>query len=196
MTCDSNNLAQVLYQDESLVELIGDVICAKKKCRGEKCVYLTSFEEINKITHQCKQCKACSHLLNVRFSDQKPCVTLFGQTALEKRQSRITKKGNSRLQCDSTSAIQNSPREKQTKLILNLFQKRQRYYLIWNNRVTLLLSLLLEHKFTFLLFSNFSPSDNTLLYSQNNAIYSLQNRNTVDFGPWSRFSSFERKGSR
>ena len=78
LTSDSNNLAQVLYQDQITVELIGDAICSNKKCRGEKCVYLTSFEEINKSTYQCKQCKACSHLLNIAFKDQKPCVTLFG----------------------------------------------------------------------------------------------------------------------
>ena len=80
MTFDSNILAQVLYQDQSLVELIGDVIRPNKKRRGEKSVYITSFEEINKSTYQCKQCKACSHVLNIPFKDQKPCVTLFGWT--------------------------------------------------------------------------------------------------------------------
>ena len=77
MTSDSNILAQVLYQDQSIVQLIGYVSCPNKKCRGEKCVYLTSFEEFNTSTYQCKQCKACSHLLNLPFKDQKPCVTLF-----------------------------------------------------------------------------------------------------------------------
>ena len=51
MTFDSNILAQVLYQDQKLVELIGDVICPNKKCRGEKSVYITSFEELNKSTY-------------------------------------------------------------------------------------------------------------------------------------------------
>ena len=68
------------YQDQSIVQLIGDVICPNKKCRGEKCVYLTSFEEINKSTYQCKQCKACNHVLNFPFKDQKSCVTFFGWT--------------------------------------------------------------------------------------------------------------------
>ena len=80
MTSDSNILAQVLYQYQSIVQVIGDVICSNKKCRGEKCVYLTSFEEINKRTYQCKQCKACSHVLDIPFKDQKPCVTLFRWT--------------------------------------------------------------------------------------------------------------------
>ena len=78
MTSDSNIFAQVLYQAQSTVELIGDVICSNKKCRGEYCVYLTSFEEFNKSTYQCKQCKSCSHVLKIPFKEQKPCVTLFG----------------------------------------------------------------------------------------------------------------------
>ena len=52
MTSDSNILVQVLHQDQSIVELIGDVICPNKKCRGENCVYLTIFEEINKNTYE------------------------------------------------------------------------------------------------------------------------------------------------
>ena len=78
MTCDSNSLAQVLYPDQSIEELIGDVIFPNGKCRGEKCVYLTSFEEINKSTYECKQCKACTHELKIPFKDQKACVNLFG----------------------------------------------------------------------------------------------------------------------
>ena len=80
MISDSNILAQVLYQDQNIVELIGGVICPNRKCGGEKCVYLTSFEEINKSNYECKQFKACSHVLNIPFKDQKPCVTLFGWT--------------------------------------------------------------------------------------------------------------------
>ena len=89
MTFDSNVLAQVLYQDQSIVELIGDVICPNKKCRGEKRVYTTSFEEINKSTYQCKQCKACSHVLNIPFKDQEPCLTLFGWTYCFKKKTKL-----------------------------------------------------------------------------------------------------------
>ena len=80
MTSVSNILAQVLYQDQSIVQFIGDVICPNKKCRGEKCVYLTNFDGINRSSYECKQCKACSHVLSIPFKDQKPCVTLFGWT--------------------------------------------------------------------------------------------------------------------
>ena len=80
MTSDSNIFAQLLYEDQSIVQIIGEVICPNKKFRGEKCVYLTSFEEINESTYLCKQCKACSHVLIIPFKDQKPCVTSFGWT--------------------------------------------------------------------------------------------------------------------
>ena len=80
MTSDSNILDQVVYQDQSIVELTGDVICPNKKSRGEKSVYISNFEEINKSTYDCNQCKACTHVLNIPFKDQKPCVSLFGST--------------------------------------------------------------------------------------------------------------------
>ena len=89
MTFDSNILAQVLYQDQSTVELIGDVICPMKKCRGEKSVYITRFEEITKSTYQCKQCKACSHVPNILFKDQKPCVILFGWTYCFRKKTKL-----------------------------------------------------------------------------------------------------------
>ena len=127
MTFDSNILIQVLYQDQSIVELIGDVICPNKNCRGEKCVYLTSFEEINKNTYQCKQCKPCSHVLNIPFKDQKPCVTLFGRTYC------FTKIANLDYQKKKLSPLMQQYihqsklyTTKQRKLILNLFQKRPR----------------------------------------------------------------------
>ena len=89
MTFDSNILAQVLYQDQSIVELIGDVTCPNKKCRGEKSVYVTSIEEINKSTYECKQSKACSHVLNIPFKDQKPCVTLFGWNYCFRKKTKL-----------------------------------------------------------------------------------------------------------
>ena len=89
MTSDSNILAQLLYQDQSIVELIGDVICPNKKCRGEKSVYITSFEEINKSTYEYKQCKACTHVLNIPFKDQKPSVTLFGWTYCFRKKTKL-----------------------------------------------------------------------------------------------------------
>ena len=89
MTSDSNILAQVLYQDHNIVELIGDAISPNKKCRGEKSAYITSFEGINKSTYECKQCKGCIHVLNVPFKDQKPCVTLFCWTYCFRKKKKL-----------------------------------------------------------------------------------------------------------
>ena len=55
-------------------ETIGDVFCPT--CRTEKCVYIST----NKTTsfYDCKKCKACCHVLNIPFEDQKPTIMLFG----------------------------------------------------------------------------------------------------------------------
>ena len=89
ITSDYNILVQVFYQDQNIVQLIGDMICPHKKCRGEKCVNLTMFEGINKSPNQCKQCKACSHMLKTPFKDRKPCVTLFCCTYCFRKKTKL-----------------------------------------------------------------------------------------------------------
>ena len=196
MTCDSNILAQVFYQDQSIVKLIGDVIRPIKKCRGEKGVYLTSLEEINKNTYECKQCKSCSHVFSIHFKDQKPYVNFFGWIFCFRKNTKLIyqteKLSTLRWQYFHQSRFSSTKAEEPTNKPV---PKRQRYYRIWNNRVRLILSVLLQHIFTFSSSSNFSQTDNTLLYNQQKAIYSFQQRNTVDFGLWSWFSSSESKGS-
>ena len=51
---------------------IGDVYCPT--C--PKCVYVST----NKMTsfYDCKKCKACCHVSNIPFKDQKPTILLFG----------------------------------------------------------------------------------------------------------------------
>ena len=90
MTSDEKKsvLAQVVYQDQIIVELIGDVICPNK-CRVGTCVYLTNFEEPNKNTYKCKQCKGCSYVLNIPLRDHKPCVTLFGWTYCFRKKTKL-----------------------------------------------------------------------------------------------------------
>ena len=63
-----------LCVDYKVREIIGDVYCPT--CRNEKCVYLST----NKTTsfYDCKKCKACCHVLNIPFKDQKPTIVLFG----------------------------------------------------------------------------------------------------------------------
>ena len=56
------------------IKTIGDVYCPT--CRNENCVYLST----NKTTsfYDCKKCKACCHVSNILFKDQKPTIMLFG----------------------------------------------------------------------------------------------------------------------
>ena len=128
----SNNLAQVLYQDQSIVQLIGDVICPNRKCRGEKSLYLTSFEEINKSTYQCKQCKACSHVLNIPFKDQKPWVTLFGWTYCFRKKTKSDYQKNKvsprMRQCISQSKLATTEAEEAN---IEPVPKKQRHYHIY-----------------------------------------------------------------
>ena len=183
MISGSNILAQVLYQDQSKVQLIRDVTCPNRKCRGEKCVYLTSFEEINKNTYQCKQCRACSHVLKNPFKDQKPCVTLFGWTYCFRKKTKpdFQKEKLSPLmrQCISQSILSSTKADAANN---ELVQKEQRYYQIWNNRVTLLLSVLLQHKITFLsIFQTFLQVQHALLQSTQ---YNLQCPTREKSGFW------------
>ena len=61
-------------RSKSVQEVIGDVYCPT--CRNEKCVYIST----NKTTsfYDCKKCKACCHVLNIPFKEQKPTIMLFG----------------------------------------------------------------------------------------------------------------------
>ena len=63
-----------LCMDNKVWETIGDVYCAT--CGNEKCVYIST----NKTTkfYDSKKWKACCHVLNVPFKDQKPTIMLFG----------------------------------------------------------------------------------------------------------------------
>ena len=63
-----------LCVDNRVREIIGDVYCPT--CRNEKCVYLSSNETTS--FYDCKKCKACCHVLNIPFKDQKPTIMLFG----------------------------------------------------------------------------------------------------------------------
>ena len=69
---------------------------------------------------------------------------------------------------------------------MNLLRKRQRYYHIWNNRVMLLLSVLLQHILTFLsIFQTFLQLT-TRSFTINAMPYSVSKNGTqwiLDFGP-------------
>ena len=56
------------------IKTIGDVYCPT--CRNEKCVYFSTNKTLS--FYDCKKCKACFHVLNIPFKDQKPTIMLFG----------------------------------------------------------------------------------------------------------------------
>ena len=63
-----------LCVDNKVRETIGDVYCPT--CRNEKCVYISTNKTFS--FYDCKKCKACCHVLNIPFGDQKPTIMLFG----------------------------------------------------------------------------------------------------------------------
>ena len=60
--------------DNKVQKNIEDEYCPL--CRNEKCAYIST----NKMTsfYECKNNKACCHVLNIPFKDQKPTIMLFG----------------------------------------------------------------------------------------------------------------------
>ena len=62
-----------LCVEKKVREIIGDVYCPTS--RFEKCIYIST----NKTTsfYDCKKWKACCHVLNFPFEDQKPTIMLF-----------------------------------------------------------------------------------------------------------------------
>ena len=69
---------------------------------------------------------------------------------------------------------------------MNLLQKRQRYYLTWINRVTLLLAVSLQHIFTFLFIFQTFPTLTTRSFTNNTMQFTVSNNGTqwiLDFGP-------------
>ena len=56
------------------IKTIGDVYCPT--CRNENCVYISTNKTTN--FYGFKKCKACCHVLNILFKDQKPTIMLFG----------------------------------------------------------------------------------------------------------------------
>ena len=71
-------LQSTKYRKEELCEdnikAIGDVYCPT--CRNEKCVYISTKKTTS--FYDSKKCKACCHVLNIPFKNQKPTFMLFG----------------------------------------------------------------------------------------------------------------------
>ena len=63
-----------LCVDKKVREIIGDVYCPTS--RFEKCIFISNKKTTS--FYDCKKCKACCHVLNIPFKDQKPTIMLFG----------------------------------------------------------------------------------------------------------------------
>ena len=63
-----------LCVDNKVRVTIGDVYCPT--CRNEQCVYISTYKTTS--FYDCKKCKACCNVLNIRFKDQKRTIMLFG----------------------------------------------------------------------------------------------------------------------
>ena len=75
------------------IKTIEDVYCPT--CRNEKCVRI-STNKMNSFD-DCKKCRACCHVLNIPFRDQKPTIMLFGgygTHCIGKKRVATTKKKN------------------------------------------------------------------------------------------------------
>ena len=124
-----------LCVDNKVREIIGDVYCPT--C--PKCVYLST----NKTTslYDCKKCKACYHVLNIPFRDQKPTIMLFdgdGTHCFARKTSR---------DYERPSPLPSSANHNQAHPNLN--QKRTNQVQIWNKRIRFLLADDLSRKFNF-----------------------------------------------
>ena len=53
---------------------VGDVYCPTS--RNEECVWISTNERTS--FYDCKNCKACCHVLKIPFMDKKPIFMLFG----------------------------------------------------------------------------------------------------------------------
>ena len=126
-----------LCVDDKVREIVGDVYCPA--CRNEKCVYLST----NKTTsfYDCKKCKACCHVLNIPFKDQKPTIMLFGGDGTHcfaRKLSRDYEKESHLHFWRKFSTNHNHAHP-------NLNQKRTNRVQIWNKRIRFPLADVLSH---------------------------------------------------
>ena len=80
-----------LCVDNKVQETIGDVYCPT--CKNEKCVYLSTNETTS--FYDCKQCKACCHVLNIPLrtkNRQLCCLVVTVHIFLQERRVATTKK--------------------------------------------------------------------------------------------------------
>ena len=147
--------------------------------RNEKCVYISS----KKMTsfHDCKKCKACCHLFNIPFEDQKPTIMMFG--------------GND-THCFARKTSHDYEKEKPSPFLKKFLRqsissksecssKKLNWFQIWKKLVRFQLAGDLSNIFSFqIFFIQFQSTVNRYsTYNQlteNHDLLSLQRRNPVD----------------
>ena len=165
------------------IKTIGDVY--SPTCRNENCVYILT----NKTTsfYDCKKCKACCHVLNIPFKDQKPTIMLFGgdgtYSFAEKSSRDYEKEKPSPFLKKFLRQSQPSTSEREPK-------KRTNQVQTWNKRIRFLLADDLRNIFNFeIILFNFTPQSTATQLTfnlQKIMIFSVSNDGiqwTLDFGP-------------
>ena len=130
------------------IKTIGDVYCPT--CRNETCVHVAT----NKTTcfYDCKECKACCHVLNSPFKDRKPTIMLFGGDGTH----CFAKKSSRDYEKEKLSPFLKKFPANHNQAHPNVNQKRTNHVQIWNKQIRFLLADDLSNIFIFKSFHSFS----------------------------------------
>ena len=137
----TKNRKKEMCVDNKVRETIGDVYCPT--CRNEKCVYLSTKKTTS--FYDCKKCKACCHVLNIPFRDQKPTILLFGVDGTH----CFARKTSRDYEKEKPSPFWRNFSANQSHAHTNLNQKRVNRVQIWNKRICFLLANDLSNIFVF-----------------------------------------------
>ena len=99
------------------------------KMYKQKCVYNSTNEMTS--FYDCKKCKACCHVFNIPFKDQKPTIMLFGGGGTH---------------CFARKTSRDYEKEQPSPLLKKLFSqsqpstfglepKKEKFFHLWHNRV-------------------------------------------------------------
>ena len=130
--------------DNKVQETTGDIYCPT--CRNEKCVYISTKKSTS--FYDCKKCKACCHVLNIPFKDQKDTIMLFGGDGTHcfaRKTSRDCEKKPSPYLKKSLRQSDPSTSEPEPK--------KQKFFHLWYNRVDTPLVNTVNQNFIYILIS-------------------------------------------
>ena len=158
--------------DNKVRETIRDVYCPT--CRNEKCVYILTKKTTG--FYDCKNCKACCHVLNILFKDQKLTIMLFGDDGTH---------------CFAVKTSRDDEKEKPSPFLKYFLRQSQpstsepepkkvESIHLWHNRVDTPLVDTVNQNFVYIIFLNvFSLHESNKILSVSN--YGIER--SLDFGP-------------